>query len=341
MPCRFSQLAPERLIDIHGNPTYGQFDGGVDQINIEDFCYFNSMDNRVNPLKKYLHFKQFQFVSILTPHYLLGAAIADIRYLGLGFVYLYDIHKNTLVETNWLRPPLLGYALSHSPKYGKSYIGGRSKAMSLSINEGLWQLKIDSSAIQADLILSPPSLSLPIALCTPTGYNGWTYTQKHNGLKPSGRLTINNEPQPLNKALASYDFMAGFMCRQVSWRWASINSFSDDKVIGLNLAAGINETGATENVFWINGEKHLLPPVHFDFDRHVKRESWHLFSHDGGINLSFTPRNQRIYKHNFGWLQSNTKQFIGDFNGQITDSKGRIYHLNNVLGITEDHCSKW
>ncbi|RLV59152.1 DUF2804 domain-containing protein [Parashewanella curva] len=341
MPCRFSQLAPEHLIDIHGNPIYGQFDGMVEELNIRDFHYYNNMGRAVNPLSKYLHFKQFQFVSVHTPHFILSAAMSDIRYWGTGFVYLYDIHRNTLVEASWLKSPLFGYHFSHSPKHGESHIGTGAKQLAIAINDGVWQLKLECLKLKADLVLTQPSLSLPVALCTPTGYNGWTYTQKHNGLKPTGKLIINGESQPLSQALASYDFSAGFMRRESSWRWASINTRLNDDVIGLNLAAGVNETGSTENVLWVNGEKHLLPSIHFDFDRHIKRESWHLVSQKGDINLTFTPRSHRSEKRNLGWLQSNSKQFIGDFNGLITDSKGRKYHLNNVLGITEDHFSKW
>lgn len=66
-------------------------------------------------------------------------------------------------------------------------------------------------------------------------------------------------------------------------------------MIGLNLAAGVNETGANENVFWINGERHLLGPVQFEFDRHGQQgtDLWRIHSHDGRVDLEFTARNCR------------------------------------------------
>ena len=337
-----TQIAPEKLIDCHGEPLLGLFDGIVSDLNISDFKYFNEMDKPVNPLKKYFHYKQFQFVSIVTPHYVIGVAIADIRYVGNSFCYVYDIHKNQLVDTTWLRPLRMGYAMGRSPFNGITQIGNKSNGIRFEIIEGKWHLKINSKNLQANLRLEPLALSLPMSMCSPTGYNGWTYTQKHNGIKPIGQLIINQESQPLNHALATYDFSAGYMRRETSWCWASLNAELKQGLIGLNLAAGVNETGSSENVFWINGERHLLGTTRFLFSRHNgNKEGWHVVSENGQVDLYFTPRNVRSEKLNLLVLKSNFRQFIGDFNGTIHDNSGNTYRLSNVLGLTEDHYAKW
>ncbi len=50
----------------------------------------------------------------------------------------------------------------------------------------------------------------------------------------------------LDHARAGYDFSAGYMRRETSWRWASINAEINSTGIGLNLAAGVNETGGVK-----------------------------------------------------------------------------------------------
>ena len=337
-----TQIAPENLIDCHGDPVFGQFDGMVSNLNIGDFAYFNVMDKPIGKLKKYFHFKQFQFVSIVTPHYVIGVAIADIRYVGSSFCYLYDIHKNKLIETNWLRPGSVGYSMGRSPKNSVTQIGNNSNKVQFEIIDGKWHLQIKTKNINANLRLETLALSLPMTMCSPTGYNGWTYTQKHNGLKPIGQLTVNQELQPLNHALASYDFSAGYMRRETSWRWASLNAQIEQGTIGLNIAAGVNETGNSENVFWINGERHLLNPTQFNFNRHNgNNEGWHIVSDNGQVDLHFTPRNLRSEKLNLLFLKSNFRQFVGDYNGFIIDNSGKKYKLSNVLGLAEDHYAKW
>jgi len=259
------QLAPDKLMNTEGQPIFGHFDGVVGDLGVKQFNYFNEMDKPCSWFAKYFDYKQFQFINITTARYIIGVAIADIRYVGSSFCYLYDIEKNKLTETQALKPLSWGMSVSRSPQQGKARIKHRQGKIEFSIKDSLWQLTINTDDIKAELQLNPPPLSLPMSLCTPTGYNGWTYTQKHNGLKVSGRLTIKDEPQPLNFALGGYDFSAGYMRRETSWRWASINAQVEQGVLGLNLAAGVNETGATENVLWINGERHLLPGVKFDF----------------------------------------------------------------------------
>ncbi|WP_394131410.1 DUF2804 domain-containing protein [Shewanella maritima] len=336
-----TQIAPEQLINTAGKPEFGHFDGVIKSLGVADFNYFNVMDKPASSLKKHFDFKQFQFVSIRSGRYLIGVAIADIRYLGSGFFYVFDISANHLVEQTWLKPPQLGYQMSESPYQGLAYIGGGKKRVSINIIDAQWHIDIQTKTVVAKLRLCPPSLSLPMSLCTPTAYNGWTYTQKHNGLSVQGELEVNHEPQPLLHALASYDFSAGFMRRQTSWRWASFNAQSEHGVLGLNLAAGVNETGANENVFWVNGERHLLPAVQFDFERENAMANWHVNSANGQVSLNFKPVNLRQEKLNLYVLKSNFRQYMGYFDGHIIDNHGQKHLVQQQLGLTEDHYAKW
>ena len=337
-------LAPESLILPSGKVLFGHFDGPVRSLGLENFNYSNVMDKPASAMANHFHFKQFQFVSIVTPRFVIGVAIADIRYVGSAFCYLYDIKANSLVETSWLKPLGMGYQMSASPCSGKAKISNRKGSITFNLIDGLWQLVLNTPQITAELELHPHALSLPMAMCNPTGYSGWTYTQKHNGLKLKGSLVVNAEPQPLNHALAGYDYSAGYMRRETSWRWASINANVDNKVIGLNLAAGVNETGCNENVVWIDGARHLLGPIHFEFSRHTKKVNdsvWRIYSDDGRVELNFNPRNCRQEKLNLWLIKSNFRQFIGYFDGFIIDSDGVKHRLKQVLGLTEDHFARW
>jgi hypothetical protein len=335
------QLAPNKLINTDGRPVFGLFDGIVGSLNVNQYAYKTVMDKPASALSKHFNFKQFQFISVITPHYIVGLAIADIRYVGNGFCYLYDIKANKLTQTQWLRPFSMGCQFSLSPKQGRASIGHKQKGVVIDIEDGQWSVDINIADIQATLRIAPAPLSLPMSLCTPTGYNGWTYTQKHNGLAVTGQLTIHHESQPLQYALAGYDFSAGFMRRETSWRWASINAQTSQGIIGLNLAAGVNETGYTENVMWINGERHFLGSAQFNFDRHSNEDLWHITTNDGQVDLTFNALNHRSEKLNLGLLKNNFRQYIGYFNGHVGDNNGNKYHLDNQLGLTEDHFAKW
>ncbi|KJY81948.1 hypothetical protein TW81_16505 [Vibrio galatheae] len=334
-----TRMAPESLVTNEGKVTFGHFDGIPQQINAQWFDYRTTMDKRASRIARYFAYKQFQFVSIITPRYVIGFAIADIRYLGSSFCYLYDIERDHLYEQNWLRPLALDKQMSSSPFSGVSHIAAAK--LRIEIEQGQWRAQAHSKHLNLDVVLQSPQGSLPLSLCTPTGYNGWTYTQKHNALTVAGSLTVEGQAIDLDQALASYDFSAGYMRRETSWRWASLSSRNKNTSLGLNLAAGVNETGSCENALWVNGTRHLLSPVHFLFERDNITQPWRIYSEDGRVELTFQPINQRNEKINLLLLKSNFRQFIGYFDGFVTDGFGHKHPIVQVIGLTEDHYAKW
>lgn len=327
------------FIQANGLPQFGHLASIPESLQLDAFQYLNEMDLPASSWRKRFDYKQFQFVSIVTDKYIIGVAIADIRYLASGFCYVFDTETHELVEQQWLKPFNMGYQTQPSSWNSQAYLA--NDAIQFKIEHGLWHIQLSTDLIQADLRLKPESESLPLMLCTPTAYSGWTYTQKHNALAIQGQMSVKGQPQDLSNAVAGYDFSAGYMRRETSWRWASINHRREDKSIGLNLAAGVNETGNCENVIWIDGERHLMPPVHFEFSRMHQGASWRITSQDKRIDLIFKPENQRSEKKNFWFLKSNFRQFVGYFSGYLIDDNGIKHELDEVMGLTEDHYAKW
>ncbi|MHA7588703.1 DUF2804 domain-containing protein [Vibrio harveyi] len=327
------------FIQTNGLPQFGHLASIPESLQLDAFQYLNEMDQPASSWRKRFDYKQFQFVSIVTDKYIIGVAIADIRYLASGFCYVFDTETHELVEQQWLKPLNMGYQTQPSSWNSQAYLA--NDAIQFKIEHGLWHIQLSTDLIQADLRLKPESESLPLMLCTPTAYSGWTYTQKHNALAVQGEMSVKGQPQDLTKAVAGYDFSAGYMRRETSWRWASINHYSEDERIGLNFAAGVNETGHCENVIWIDGERHLMPPVQFEFSRLHQEASWRITSQDKRIDLTFKPKNQRSEKKNFWFLKSNFRQFVGYFSGYLIDGNGIKHELEEVMGLTEDHYAKW
>lgn len=327
------------FIQANGLPQLGHLASIPESLQLDAFQYLNEMDHPASSWRKRFDYKQFQFVSIVTEKYIIGVAIADIRYLASGFCYVFDTETHELVEQQWLKPLNMGYQTQ--PSSWNSHAHLANDAIQFKIEHGLWHIQLSTDLIQANLRLKPESESLPLMLCTPTAYSGWTYTQKHNALAVQGEMSVRRQPQELTNAVAGYDFSAGYMRRETSWRWASINHHSEDKRIGLNFAAGVNETGHCENVIWIDGERHLMPPVQFEFSRLHQEASWRITSQDKRIDLVFKPKNQRSEKKNFWFLKSNFRQFVGYFSGYLIDGNGIKHELEEVMGLTEDHYAKW
>lgn len=330
---------PAQLIDHAGQPQFGIFEQSVPQLNFSQFDYRTVLDRPAGKLARFFAQKQFQFVTVCGEDWLLAVAIADIRYASSGFAYLYQTGNPTF-EKGLLLPLQLGCQMSESPISGIATLESGKTRWSLQPGNDSWQLQLDCGPLQANLVLHKQQQS-PLALCAPTGYQGFTYTEKNNALAVSGQLTLAGKNFPLKQARAGYDFSAGFMRRQTNWRWASLNTLLDGKPLGLNLAAGVNETGLCENALWFDGHIQHLSPAQFQFDRYNQQSHWQVNTLCDELELRFTPLFCRQEKVQAGLLASNFRQYVGHYQGEIRLRDGQILHLKQCLGLAEDHYAKW
>ncbi|RVU41669.1 DUF2804 domain-containing protein [Rheinheimera riviphila] len=335
---RISQT-PQQLIDRSGQPQFGIFEQSVPELNFGQFDYRTVLDKPASQLSRHFAQKQFQFVTVCGDGWLLAVAIADIRYASSGFAYLYQTDHPTF-EKGLLLPLQLGCQMSESPIAGVAKLHSGKTSWSIEPGSDHWQLTIDCGPLQARLQFDK-NQQPPLALCAPTGYQGFTYTEKNNALAVSGQLSLAGKNFPLEQARAGYDFSAGFMRRQTNWRWASINSVHEGKAFGLNLAAGVNETGLCENAMWFDGDIQHLSPAQFRFDRYNQQSRWQVSTLCDELELEFTPLFCRQEKVQAGLLASNFRQYVGHYQGEIRLRDGQVLKLNQCLGLAEDHYAKW
>ncbi len=332
--------APRTLIADDGRVHYGLFDKAVPALNLPAFVLSSEMDKPVGRLRQYFAYKQFQFLVISGEDWLLAVAIADIRFAATGFAYLWRAGE-PVKEFGMLRPLSFRSQVSQSSSEGRACIGHKKgkPRWHIDCSPAHWVLSLSAPNLRAELQIAQ-NAQPAMALCAPTGYAGWTYTMKNNGLPVSGTLQIGRTMLDLSKARAGLDFSAGFMRRETSWRWASINTLLDGQPLGLNLAAGVNETGLCENALWYQGQRQHLSPVTFEFNR-GQNERWHISTLCGEVDLQFEPGFCRKEKLGLGLLASNFRQYCGYFSGTIRLSDGRELVLARCLGLAEDHYAKW
>lgn len=330
--------APSTLFDTAGRLQQGLFDGSVADLNLSAFRLNSVLDKPGSRLTQHFGYKQFQFVGVSGPDWLLAVAIADVRYVCSGFAYLYQQGKPAR-EFALLAPLGFGCLTSDSPQHGRASMGKGTKQWQIDNDASGWVLSLQTPGLQAELQLDFDQQQ-PLALAAPTGYNGWTYTEKNNALRVSGSLLRDGQPLDLTKARGGIDFSAGFMRRETSWRWSSINTLLDGAPFGLNLAAGVNETGLCENALWYDGNIQHLSPARFEFDR-GQATPWRIRTLCGEIDLIFHSDFCRQEKLQLGLLASNFRQYAGLYSGTVRLRDGRVLQLQHCLGLAEDHYAKW
>lgn len=337
--------SPSTLIGSNGQPTFGLFTGSVADLALDKLELRTEMDSLASRLRRRFGYKQFQFVCVQGVDFILAVAIADVRFVNSGFAYLYRPGFDTL-ELSLLHPLALRCQMSDSPSAGRATLGGANTGWQLTPSSNGWQVQLRSKRLQVDIELLTQQQP-PLALCAPTGYSGFTYTEKNNALKVHGTIVIDGQSLDVSSACGGYDFSTGYMRRETSWRWASINTYlpgdessAQASAFGLNLAAGVNETGLCENALWFKGERQHLSPAQFTFDRQ-RGGTWQIRTLCGEVDLSFTPAFCRQERLNLWLLASNFRQYVGHFSGNITLRSGHRLILDQVQGLTEDHYAKW
>lgn len=335
----------DKLIGPDGQPRFGRFSQPVKVINHRDFLYTDPLDNKAGALARHFHLKQFQFIGLVSERYILGCAIVSLKYLSNAFVYLFDRQGNRILEKSLLQPLSLNCRMSNEPDAGMHRFRKGETEFNFYSFPGKKHVEIFSGRdIHIDFTIEEPVGFEPIAVCTRTGFNGWTYTQKANALAAQGHIQWDNLQVPVEPGefFGSYDWSCGYMRRQTAWNWASLSGIlPDGRRFGANLANGVNETGLTENGFWIDNVLTTLGPVTFEFNKQQRDMPWRIRDEAGRLDLAFTAEGQRCEKLNAWLLASNFTQLAGRFQGTVETPDGRILQLTDISGFCEDHYAKW
>lgn len=337
---------PQRLIH-EGRPTFGLFDEPVAEINALDYVQYSHMDRPRSRFSRRFAYNQFQFIGICSPELVLGCAVVDLKWVGSSFFYVYLPPSGELFEISRLQPLARHTHLALTPDHGGTAFKGRGLTVAIAASTAPRQrrLTVDfgrQGALEA--LVAEPEPFRPLALCSRAGYNGWVYTQKAAGLPVSGTLRFGDRTFDLAEigAHGNYDWTCGFMRRHTFWNWACCAGvLPDGRRFGLNLAAGVNETGFTENVFWLGDHSIKVDTVDFQFDRQQPKRPWTVLSYDQRVSLRFEPEGVRREKLHVGLLASNFKQVFGRFYGTVRDAQGSAVTLDGLYGFCEDHYAKW
>jgi len=345
-------LQPYSLINSHGKTYFGRFKYPVNEVNVSDADYRTPMNKHAGRWKKHFNFKRFQYFGVISKEFIFGCALADLRYIGAVFIYVYRISDGKMMTWQFKKPLSFGLELTNRPDNGVSTFKSGNKKIQmkyqlnaqnerrkiLEVNFGL-QLKINAEMFEPDHYES-------MVLCTPTAVNGWVYAQKTAALPVLGEIECALGKFNLQDAnsYGHHDYSAGYMRRETFWNWACFsgkNNNNTSPAIGLNVSWGVNETGYSENCFWVDHVLHTLPQVQFKFDRDNEHSTWRISSENKQIDLSFTPEGMHKEHMNAGFMATNFKQIFGRFKGYMTTKEGKRYDIENQYGFVEDQYSKW
>ncbi|WP_303291390.1 DUF2804 domain-containing protein [Marinobacter sp. SS5-14b] len=335
-------MTKQKLIDPKGRISPGLISGPVDVINYRDYDLRTVMDKPRSRFARHWRFNQFQFVSAMAPGWVFGMAIVDLKLVSSGFFYLFDFETGQMFEQSFMQPLARQTSIEPYPESGHARFSKGEVSLSIEPATGGRNIRVSAPGrIQVDLELT--DTSEPLRLVCPAGYNGWVFTRKSAGLPVQGEVRWGQQVwRTDDDTRGSVDWSCGFMRRETAWNWACLAGVAGDGTsVGLNLAAGVNETGLTENALWLNGRCIKLGAARFQFDRYQPGTDWRVTTEDGKIDLTFVPSGVRKERLNAWILASNFRQFVGTFEGTVKDDSGKKIPVAGLRGLMEDHFARW
>lgn len=328
-----------KLVNLEGRIDYGIYDEPIEEVNYKAFKLRTPMGLPVPGPMKGLKFNQFHFFGVMGPEMMAGMAVVDLGMITNGFFYLYDRNTQKVVETKKLGLPGKKTFIRCTPEQTMSRFEGGGLRIVMEGNR-VWAEGKEIS-FEADLDLASTN---PLRICSRAGYRGWVYTQKTSPITVKGRMTVNGRTIEIAspETMGLMDWTGGYMRKYTFWNWGAIAAtLGDGRRFGMNLAAGVNETGFTENAIWVDGSRTKVDTVHFDFRMEDLYEPWRLTSRDGRIDLVFRPEAERSEKIHVGLIASRFTQLMGTFEGTVVTGEGETIELGRLPGWAEDHYAKW
>lgn len=328
----------KKIIAKDGSAVLGEFHEPVGIIEYERYALKTPMGLPVFSMLRKRLFNQFLFFGIPGPEYCFGLAVIDLKYASSGFFYVLDRANCKIFDKSAVMPPGFG-SISPDPSEMSADFHGRG--LSIRIRGSHFSVKTKSVSLS---FYADAAKTAPLRLCTRCGYRGWVYTEKTAPVEVKGHLEKKEKRIPFSSPqyFGFSDWTAGYMRYSTFWNWgASACILPGGRKFALNLSQGVNETGFTENTFWVDGEKNRVGPVHFACDKKNLYAPWRMTSSDGKVDLSFFPEHGREEKVGLIVFATRFTQLIGSFRGRVKTARGETIAIRDIPGWAEDHYARW
>lgn len=324
--------APASIV-LDGLPAHGRYAGRIAAL---DWAPLRPAPPR---LWRRLHHKRWHYVGLGNDAVFIGMAIVDVGWTCTAFAYLFDRTQRRLLA-DWSQDglPRLQAGVSDAPLAG-AHAWFRGPGARLAFTHGArdrLRLRVATRALQVEAELSLDGMAPPLLAVGPIDGGLAHATQKTSALPVRGWAEAAGQRFALDGAWAAVDASNGLLARDTAWRWASAHRGD----VGFNLQQGY--FGSQENVLWLDGRPIALGAAQFDFDAARPMAPWRVRTDDGLLDLVFTPEGARAQDRDLFIAASHYVQPVGTFAGTVRDAPGApLREIRDLLGVTEDHRSRW
>ncbi|MBN2053304.1 DUF2804 domain-containing protein [bacterium] len=286
--------------------------------------------------------KRWIFTGVLSPRCIAGVAFVHLGYLTNCFAYVWRPGDNQPTETSMLRPPFPWQQFEPFPLRGVAEFTTLPVRFTYS-SKGMHFFS-RFPARKLDIILDfdlEAHFSSALQAVNPVNPGYWAYTGKLAGFPVTGCIHDGNQEIVLKagESAGIVDWTFGCHARTTEWLWATGCGRSGAINTAFNFSRKVYDRGAGENCVWIGGRPILLPSV--SIDRGPRDGCWRVSGAGGKVDLHFEPSGARSEHTDLGLVASRFTQWFGHYSGELLDTQGHRFPIDQALGFFEEHHARW
>lgn len=332
---------PPRALVTAGRVRFGTFSGPVEDVNLVDAAPWRvPIPRRLRALR----LKEWQACQFGNGRHFVVVALFNAKVLALAQVKVYDRKQRT---SQVFERQLPGWAFDVPRNLLHSALEWSSADAAIRfdnrLREGRVELAVrveesrDCAGIEGRLVADTKATEAQV-VSIPFGPNRGMYSHKAC-LPVTGELSVGGEPvafDPENSFLFLDDHK-GYYPYVMRWDWVVGAGFDEKgRRIGFNLTrnASVDPERYNENCLWVDGKRHLLPPVHFE--RQQRPEEWRVRDDAGEVDIVLEVELTGTVRVNAWVIESRYRGPFGRFRGTLRGPGGTTISVDGFTGMGED-----
>lgn len=334
---------PEALVDGAGAMRFGTYGAPIPKVNLLDARPYALWTPRA---LRALRLKEWQAFQLGNRRWFVAVALFDAKLMALAQVKIYDRERRRKFVFERKLPT---WALRAPTNLLDSTMSYDAADASMRFVNALARDRIE---ISLELPSSPemPALSgtltalaegcEPEVVCIPFAENRGMYSHK-GCLAVEGELRLGDERLVFTKS-DSYLLMddhKGYYPWVMRWDWVTGGGVDErGRRVGFNLTRNdsIDPARFNENCLWIDGRRHLLPPVSFARRPELSPELWQIRDAEGEVEVDFVIELDGHVRVNAVIVESRYRGPFGHVRGQLRGPDGELLALDGMFGMGED-----
>jgi hypothetical protein len=346
------QDTPSRIVTDGKVTAWGRFRDPFRVENLDDLALRIGGVPMPRPLRK-LRLKEWQHVAVVGADLSMAFALVDTHYIANAFCWTARPDGGDFVEHH-REAPAFAVDIAKDLFAGtcRFDFAGWHARIENRLDERAHRVRLDIAAsrgrpgIAADLVLHEDvAARQPLVVVLPLEPERPMYTHK-SACPIEGTVTVGERRHVLDPArdFALLDVQKTYYPYRTFWRWATFaGRDAEGRVLAVNLVHNLirDDESFNENGLWVDGVLHPLSAARFEFDPADLDRPWRIRTTDHRIDLTFTPVGRREGRVNAIAILSDYKECFGRFDGTVVDASGRVFRVEGLRGVAEDHRARF